>query len=409
MEKLLTKTILILSAGLEAIPIIQKAKSMGCYVVVLDGYESAPGIKYADDLIISSTFDVAGSVEKAKNYSQNKRTLDGVMSAGHDAPHTVAHIAHALALAGVPVATAEMAVDKVAMKDKFAKDGVAIPWYSSVDDFQHLQQLVKQHGLPLVIKPVDGRGARGVLRLSDQVDLEWAYNYSVSQSGRGQVMVERFLSGPQISTESMVINGQTLTPGFSDRNYELMDKFAPFIIENGGDLPSFLSQDLQSRVKQTVHQAAMSLGVTMGVVKGDVVVNEGVPHIIEITTRLSGGYFCSHEIPLNTGVDFVGCVIKSALGEKVLEEELTPKYQKSVCQRYMFPEKGVVKNITGVDLIKHRNEVELCEMRVEIGEKLAELDNHTKRTGVIIVMGSDRQNAQNNAVSAINSIKIDLV
>ena len=139
MEKLLTKTILILSAGLEAIPIIQKAKSMGCYVVVLDGYESAPGIKYADDLIISSTFDVAGSVEKAKNYSQNKRTLDGVMSAGHDAPHTVAHIAHALALAGVPVATAEMAVDKVAMKDKFAKDGVAIPWYSSVDDFQHAE------------------------------------------------------------------------------------------------------------------------------------------------------------------------------------------------------------------------------------------------------------------------------
>ena len=57
-------------------------------------------------------------------------------------------------------------------------------------------------GFPLVIKPVDSRGARGVLRLTEAVDLNWAYEFSASQSPSGRVMVEEFLDGQQISTES---------------------------------------------------------------------------------------------------------------------------------------------------------------------------------------------------------------
>src|SRR6185503_12884607 len=149
--------------------------------------------------------------------------------------------------------------------------------------------------------------------------------------------------------ESIVTEGRCFTPGFSDRNYEYLDTYAPFFIENGGDLPSQLPPDIQEKVKAVVGQAAAALGVTDGTVKGDIVVHKGEPYIIELAARLSGGFFCTREIPLNTGVDFIGCAIRVALGEAVSADELTPKESTAVIQRYAFPKPGRVVSVTGAE------------------------------------------------------------
>ena len=117
--------------------------------------------------------------------------------------------------------------------------------------------------------------------------------------------------------ESIVIDGVCHTPGFSDRNYEYLERYAPFFIENGGDLPSHLPANIQDKVKELVGRAASALGVTDGTVKGDIVVHRGEPYVIELAARLSGGFFCTREIPLNTGVDFIGAAIKLAFGETI--------------------------------------------------------------------------------------------
>ena len=90
------------------------------------------------------------------------------------------------------------------------------------------------------MKPVDNRGARGVVILRDGVDVNWAYSLALSQSPTNKLILEKYLTGPQVSTESIVVNGQATTIGFSDRNYEFLEKYSPFVIENGGQLPSFL-------------------------------------------------------------------------------------------------------------------------------------------------------------------------
>ena len=140
-----------------------------------------------------------------------------------------------------------------------------------------------------------------MLRLTQDVDLEWAFDVAHQHSPTGRVMLENFLPGPQVSTESLVIDGVAYTPGFADRNYEYIERFAPHIIENGGQLPSHLNAQTQGAVCDLVQEAALAMGIQNGVVKGDIVVTDGVPHIIEIAARLSGGYFCTHEIPLTTG------------------------------------------------------------------------------------------------------------
>ncbi|MBV5272512.1 MAG: hypothetical protein JZU52_02340, partial [Lamprocystis purpurea] len=225
---------------IEAVAGIELGKSMGLYVVATDANAEAPGFAVADDQLLVSTYDIEATVAAASRYHHEVRPLDGVMCIASDVPLTVASVAAALGLPGIPVEAARLSTDKLAMKRRFAADAVPIPWFSPVDSAKHLRHLVASEGFPLVVKPVDSRGARGVLRLTGDVDLDWAYATAKTHSPTGRVMVERFLPGPQVSTESLVVDGVAYTPGFSDRNYEYLERYSPHIIENGGQLPSHL-------------------------------------------------------------------------------------------------------------------------------------------------------------------------
>ena len=400
------KTLLIVGAGLEAVPGIELAKSMGLHIVVSDINPNAPGFRVADDSLLASTYDVPATVAAARTYHNQVRALDGVMCIACDVPMAVASVAAALELPGISIESARLATDKLAMKERFASDAVPIPWFSPVKSAKELCELVRKQGLPLVIKPVDSRGSRGVLRLTPSVDLKWAYELARSHSPSGRVMLEGFLPGPQISTESIVIDGQVYTPGFADRNYEYLDHYAPHIIENGGQLPTRLDMTTQRAVHDLVQHAATSMGIREGVVKGDIVVTDGRPHVIEVAARLSGGYFCTHEIPLSTGVNLVGAAIRQALGERVDPKELTPKWNRPVAQRYLFPSPGVVKAIEGAELFANHPNVAYLEIRAKTGDRIGPVDSHPARAGVVITTGETEDSAVSMAKDVINSIKV---
>ena len=311
------KTLLIVSGGIEAVDAAKRAKEMGLYVVVSDRDPEAPGFAFADSCLIADVYGAAETASAAERFNRKIRKIDGVICVAADAPVTVANVAARLRIPGISVETAELACDKLAMKRRFAERGVPVPWFSEIHTVQELQRVAIERGRNLVIKPVDSRGSRGVQRIAQVEDLAKAYALARSHSPSERVMVEEYLDGPQVSTESIVIEGRCFTPGFSDRNYEYLETYAPFFIENGGDLPSHLPADIQAKVKDVVGRAAAALGVTNGTVKGDIVVHNGEPYVIELAARLSGGFFCTREIPRNSGVDCIGCAIKVALGVSV--------------------------------------------------------------------------------------------
>ena len=296
------------------------------------------------------------------------------------------------------------------MKNQFFLDNVSIPKYKELFNIEELKSTIKNWGFPLIIKPVDNRGARGVVRINNETDIDWAWDFARQNSLTKRIMVEEFLEGPQVSTESIIINGNCFTIGFSDRNYELLDEYFPFIIENGGDLPSFLPENIQNDIKNLVSQASNSIGVKNGIVKGDIVVNNEKPYIIEVATRLSGGYFCSHEIPLNTGVDFLSNAIKIALGELVNENDLSIKENRYVSQRYLFPEAGrVIKKINGINNLKKMEFVKFFDIRVKENSIIPETTSHPARAGLVIVTGKSRLEAIHNAECAVKTIEFEYI
>ncbi len=402
------KTLMVVSGGTEAVPGIKRAKAMGLRVVVSDMNPDAPGFEFADDRLIASTYDVEQTITIARDYHHTCCKLDGVICMAADVPLTVASVADALGLPGLSLETAHLAADKLLMKQRFARDGIAIPWFSQVLSLQQLQQFMQERGPRLVIKPVDSRGARGVLLLNESIDLSWAYQHAKSQSATGRVMVEEYLTGPQVSSESVMVGGVGYTSGFVDRNYEYLERFSPYIIENGGEQPTRLSSSERQAIIALAEQAGRSMGIMNGIAKGDMVMTAEGPKVIEIAARLSGGWFSSDQVPLGTEVDLIGAAIQLALGETPDPSMLLPAQHKGVAIRYFFPEPGVVKTIHRVAEFATKPWVHRLGFFVEPGERIGTMSDHTKRAGFVITLGGDRAEAVARAQAVIDAVIIEM-
>jgi biotin carboxylase len=402
------KTLLIISGGIEAADAAMRARDMGLYVVVSDIDPNAPGFAYAHDRLIADVYGPQETLRAAERYVRECHRIDGVLCVAADAPVTAALIAERLKLPGISVTSAKLACDKLAMKRRFKECGVPVPWFAAVASAAELAAVVAERGTDLVIKPVDSRGSRGVQRLSREADLAVAFALARKHSPSERVMVEAYLDGPQVSTESIVTGGRCYTPGFSDRNYELLETHAPFFIENGGDLPSHLPEAIQRKVKDVVARAAAALGVTDGTVKGDIVVHKGEPYVIELAARLSGGFFCTREIPLNTGVDFIGCAIRVALGETIAAAELAPLRQQPVIQRYAFPKPGRVIDVRGAESAKRLPGIAGIVVTAKPGDIIPPAGDKRPSAAMVLATGSTREAALAAANAGLAAIEIEI-
>lgn len=401
------KTLLIISGGIEAAEAARRAREMGHAVVVSDRDPAAPGFAFADSCLIADVYGPAETAAAAERYSRKVRRIDGVLCVAADAPVTAATVAARLGLPGLPLPVAELACDKLAMKEAFRRAGVCVPWFAPVTSPRHLQQIIAERGPDLVIKPVDSRGSRGVQRLAKIDDTRAAFFLAHGHSPSGRVMVEQYLPGPQVSTESIVLDGVCHTPGFSDRNYEYLDRYAPFFVENGGDLPSALPGPVQEKVKALVGRAAAALGVVNGTVKGDVVVHDGTPHMIELAARLSGGFFCTREIPLNTGVDFIGAAIRQALGEPVTADDVTPSRQTHVVQRYAFPVPGRVMAVSGESDARKMPGIAEAVITARPGDVIAPAGDKRPSAAMVLATGASHAAALAAANAALARIRVE--
>lgn len=402
------KTLLILGAGREAIPALQHAKQLGYRLVVTDGNPRAPGFAYADDTITVSTYDVAVTVKLACHYDAYSQRIDGVLALAADVPQTVAAVAAALGLPGISPETARLTSDKVAMKLRLLEAKIPIPWFAALTSLEELRALVASWGgTPLVLKPVDSRGARGVLRLTRDVDLAWAWRHSRAQSPTERVMLEEYLEGPQISTETVLHDGWAETPAVVDRNYSRLNEFAPYIVEDGGSWPAALTTGQRAAVCDVAERAAQALGINNWTAKGDIVFTADGPKVIEMASRLSGGYMSSLQSPLATGVDLIGLAIRLATGEPVLQEDCLPRVQNAVAIRYVFAAPGLVRAVLGLHAVQAFPGVAFVDIPVETHDVMASITNHTHRAGCVITTGTTRDDAVLRAEWAVRNIHID--
>ena len=282
------KTLLILGTGKDQIFGIEKAKEMGLYTVGLDINEFSDGARLVDEFYKVNIKDEKEVVGFLKKYN---KPIDGVIAFGVDIPEILAKVAE---LKGVfyytDYETALLSKDKYKAKKRMKEYGVRLPNFSKIETSEDLEKKIKDFGYPCVLKPVDNSGARGVLRITEDVDLKWAFEYSKSFSKSGYLILEKFLDGMQISSESFIVYGRVYTVGLSERNYEFLDKSPPFIIENGGDLPPPSNGKQREEIDEQISKCAETFGVRNGIIKGDLVVHNGMVFVIEVASIVKKAY-----------------------------------------------------------------------------------------------------------------------
>lgn len=402
------KMLLLLGASSDQLYAIKTAHKMGIKVIVVDMNPHSIGFKYADDYRVISTRDVPALTKFIVEYQKVKK-IDGVITMGSEIPDIVAELCDQFGWVGPSKQTAYLGINKYAMKCRFKECGIPIPYFSLVNSVEQLKEIINKIGYPVVIKPIDRSGSRGVFKIKESDKIYALYNDSKKFSYSNQIMVEKYLEGLQISTETILYDNEAETPGFSDRNYELLNRFAPRIIENGGIVPSSLSEQEQEKVKFLVVQASRALGVNRGTAKGDIVMTEKGPYIIEMAVRLSGGDFSESLIPLGCGVNIVKAAIEIALGEKPNFSELKPKFNNGVVNRYLFPEEGVFKSISNLNLVKKKKWLKKVEFFYNIGDEYRNPTSHANRFGVFIVTGDSRKNVIKRSKWVYNTLKINMV
>ena len=402
------KTLLIIGGGLEAADAIKRAKELGHYIVVSDGDHLAPSFALADSCLIADVYGAAETTAAAERFSRKIRKIDGVLCVAVAAPLTAASVAKRLGLRGISLEAAQLICDKLAVKRRLAERGILVPWFEEVATPQALQRAAVEHGRELVIKPVDSDGAGGVQRVAHAADLDKAFVYARSHSPSERVMVEQHLEGPTVFTESLVIDGVCFTPGFSDRSYGDFERCAPFLIESGAELPSRLPEATQAKVRETVAKAADAIGISDGTITCEIVVHESEAFVVDLMTGLSGGFFCSREIPLNTGVDFLGAAIRNTLGEAVSAEELAPRHSTAVVQRYAFVGAGEVVSIAGIEAAREVAGVSDIIVTAKPGDLIPATGDRRPSAAMVLTTGRSREEALRAANDAIARLKINV-
>ena len=341
-----SRWIAVLGGGKDSLGILRRIKQMGFKTLVFDKDKDAPAQEYlADHFVNISCYDPWHVLYYLK--LQTAQTFSAVLCAGTDCPDVMAVVAKEQGLVGPSPRTAEISMNKWMQKKLFRDANIRVPEWIAGGNIRHGTDISSIH----VIKPVSNRGSRGVMRLFPGDDILAAVNYAKQFDPREHTILEQWIDGVQLSSESLVQDGKIIYTAFSERNYGRLEETHPFVIEDGGDMPPDIirihENDYIEKAGAELQQVVTVMGLQTGILKGDLVWDGNNIWIIEVASRLSGGSFCSDQIPQTWGVDFIGMAVRLALGERIYRGEIRPFLRKHMAQRFVItpgikshPERG---------------------------------------------------------------------
>ncbi len=398
----MNKTVLILGGGIMQLPAIRQAKSRGWRVIVADVNPAAPGIELADRFENVDLADRNGMVEMAGRYVEDGG-LDGVFTAGTDFSTTVAAVADAYGLPGVAYEVALRATDKARMRRAFREAGVPSPDFVDLGENDDPVEALAEVPLPVVVKPVDNMGARGVQRVDSVESLRQAFDRAIAASRVRRVILESYMKGPELSVDAIAHKGTVTLCGIADRHI----CFSPYFVEMGHTMPSELGREILMQAAHVFIRGVAALGIENGAAKGDIKITEKGPMIGEIAARLSGGYMSGWTFPYSSGVEVTAAALNLAVG---LEPgDLTPLYNHISAERALISIPGTVREIMGRDEASRISGVREIFLLAQGDDEVVFPTNNVQKCGNVITVAATRTKAVAAAEQALSCLFVRLV
>lgn len=308
---------LMLLGGLRyLLPVIEAAHKEGYYVITCDYLPDNIAHKYSDEYCNVSIIDKEAVLEKARELK-----IDGIMSFAVD-PGVVsaAYVAEKL---GLPFAGSYESVKILQNKDLFrqflTENGFNVPVSGGYSTYEEAFSDLKRFTFPIIVKPTDSAGSKGVTRVDRPEDLKQAFSLALQNSISGRVIIEEFIekTGCSSDTDSFSVDGQLKVVTFSAQRFD--DEAANPYTPSAYSWPATFSDEQQLYLASELQRliSLLNLGTSIYNIETRIGVN-GKAYIMEVSPR-GGGNRLAEVVRYGTGVDMIGAYVRAAVGDPVGE------------------------------------------------------------------------------------------
>lgn len=304
------KKLLILGGDSALIPIIKAAKAKGIYVITCDYLPNNIAHSYSDAYINHSTTDKDEILANAQ-----KLGIDGILTFTDSGVYSAAFVAEKM---GLPSPGPLPAIEILQNKDKFRKfllkEGLNVPKFKEFFDIDSYEKEVPFLELPIIVKPIDSAGSKGVTKVVCAEELNNAYKNAVKFSNRNGVIVEEFIEpdGPQIHGDCYAKNGKLSFICLGDHHF---DSSINNLVPISTTWPSTHPKEHIEAVTDQISKVIERVGFIQGGINIEARISkkDGKAYLIDVGAR-NGGNFTPIVIHYASGFDFVDSALNYALG-----------------------------------------------------------------------------------------------
>lgn len=303
------KKMLLLGGSHAEIPLIHAAKEMGYYVITTGNQKEGLGHRYADEYISCDFSDKVAIYQLAKQLQ-----VDAICSGCNDFAYlSTAYACEKLGISGHD--TYETAL-RIHHKDRYRKLadelGILTPKAYKCSSLQDIDCAVKEIGFPLIIKPVDLTGGKGMARCDHMGQIKQAYENAMDMTREQYVVVEEFVIGTNHGFSAYIQDGK-VTFYFVDNEQYFHN---PYLV-SGASAPGDVPQTAIDRLCQDSEKIATHLGLVDGIFHVQFILKHNLePVIIEICRRAPGDLYI-RLVEMAKEIDYPACIVAGEIGEKI--------------------------------------------------------------------------------------------
>lgn len=379
------RSILLLGGSRHQVPAIEAAKRLGLRTVLCDYLPDNPGQFAADVFYQESTVDKELMLSIAR-----KEHVEGVLAFGTDvAASTAAYIAEHMGLPTNPLEAVEILSEKHRFRSFLMRNGFPCPKFHELSyevTSQEVADLAQSMSMPLVLKPTDSSGSKGVtvLRSIDVDSIERALEDAKEFSRNKTLLLEEYIESgfPRvIGGDVFVVDGQVAFWGIMSclRDYHLGG-----LVPVGERWPSGLDNIQLSAVRQSIQMLVSKLGIRFGELNVEIIVaQDGTPFFLELAAR-AGGNMIPNQLSDIAGIDLVEANVRFAMGDSM--DVTFDGISASGCFATYMLHAQKAGIFTGVQLSTDlKPHVYRHVQYVEEGAHVASFDNASKALGVLFL------------------------
>lgn len=385
------KKLMLLGGIRYLLPAIEAAHKHGYHVITVDYLPDNIAHKYSDEYHNVSIIDKEAVLQLAQELQ-----IAGILSFAVDpGVVTAAYVAEKM---GLPFTCSYEAAcilqDKARFRQFLTENGFNVPTAKGYSNTEEALKDIKRFHWPVIVKPVDSAGSKGVTRVDDPKDLEQAITHALDESHNGHFIIEDFLEKDGLSSgsESFVVDGQLCYNGFYDQYFdnEAVNPFTP----SAECWPSNKDEKYLNEIRSELQRLFTLLNVRTGLFNVEWrVCTDGKCYLMEVSPR-AGGNRLAEMLNIAADVDLIDAEVLKAVGEPVSEIH-EPNYDGFYAILVLHHEKAGRFKELRIDTSFRLNHVIEEEIRVKPGEYVEAFTGANTAIGTLFLRFSSYEEMSN--------------